>query len=244
MTSQSSSRNNSHTTHSNLSIIHTEHATACCGTTVSQPASQPANKQWRHVLQPALCCAVLRVAVPHSTSFHAVKLLITGYSSVPRSDELSGGSWVMSVRYVSDGNECLPACVTMMPPTCEVFTAFSLLVLNYSAKFRFVRTRALLWNPFLLLVQISVEVRFFVHTCLSSIHVLLAVFFVYYCALLFDLSTRMYCKRVHMCMSRYLRNHILRPSFSVIRGSVHPVRLEISTLYWRYCIEPTQCILV
>jgi len=39
----------------------------------------------------------------------------------------------------------------------------------------------------------------------------------------------MHFKRVHMCVSCYLHNQILRPSFLVIRGPVGPVRLEIST---------------
>jgi len=141
----------------------------------------------------------------------------------------------MSVRYVSDGNECLPVQWDASNLR-SIYRVFSLSVLNYSAKFRRVRTRALLWNLFLLLVQISVEERFFVHTCLSAIHVFLAVFFVYYCALLFDLSIHMNFKRVHVCMSRSLRNPILRPSFPVFRGTVGPVHLQIS-LYWSHCIE-------
>jgi hypothetical protein len=237
--SQSSSRTNSHTTNSNLSITHTEHATACCGTTVSQPASQRAVTSCSTAC-PVLCC-VLLFPIQHLSLQSNFSSPDTRASHGPMSSVAEVG-WCLCDTYQMAMSACL--CNDDAFNLRGIYGVFSLSVLDYSAKFRFVRTRALLWNPPLLLLQISVEVRFFVHTCLSGIHVLLAVFFVCSCALVFDLSTRTYFKRVHMYMSCYLRNHIVRPSFSVVRGTVGPVHLEISTLYCSHGIEPTQCILV
>jgi hypothetical protein len=99
-------------------------------------ASQPANKQWRHVLQPALCWAVLCVAVPHSTSSRAVKLLSspdTRASHGPMSAVAEVG-WCLCDTYQMAMIACL--CNDDASNLPSIYGVFSLSVLNYSAKFR------------------------------------------------------------------------------------------------------------
>jgi hypothetical protein len=163
---------------------------AVAGTSVSQPASQPTSSD---VMLYSLPSAVLFCVLlfPHSTSFLAVK---TFHHRILQRPTVRWVQWrklgdVCAIRIRWQWSACL--CNDDASNTRSIYAVFSLSVLNYSAKFRSVWTRALLRNPFLLLVQISVEMRFFfVHTCLSGIHVLLAVFFVYYCAFLSDLTFR------------------------------------------------------
>jgi hypothetical protein len=119
VTSQSSSRNNSHTTHSNLSITHTEHASACCGTTVSQPASQQAVTSCSTAC-PVLCCAVCCFSPLHifpcsQTSHHRILERPTVRWAQWRK---LGDVCAIRIRW-----QWVPARVAMMHPPCELFTA-------------------------------------------------------------------------------------------------------------------------
>lgn len=216
--------------HNPLQPQHNPHWTCICLLWhYRKPASQPTSSDVMFYSLPCavLFCVLLFPIPPHLSLQSNFSSPDTRASHGPMGSVAEVG-WCLCDTYQMAMSTCL--CNDDASNLRSICGVFSLSVLNYSAKFRIVRTRALLRNPFLLLVQISVEVLVFVHTCLSGIHVLLAVFFVYYCALLFDWSTPMYFKRVHMSMSCYSRNHILKPSFPVIRGTVGPVHLEILTL--------------
>lgn len=88
---------NSLPTHSDLCTAHTEQATAArCGTAVSQPAGGD------------VIYSVLRCVVHNSTSSSGISPSPDTHSRVPRSDGYTGGSRLMFIRFVSDGNDCLP----------------------------------------------------------------------------------------------------------------------------------------